>query len=137
MVSSVQIFYILDLQMLHRLTGLKKCIVLQSTVGCCTYTQSSCFIIFAKRCIVSSCIISISNQCASSHFRWWMLQPCFVLKPGLQQGTINCAILGSGIGGSGDPRRKWEEMGEREREREREIEREKCCFCLQNDLKEP
>ena len=53
------------------------------------------------------------------------------------QGTINCAILESGIGGSGDPRRKWEEMGEREREREREIEREKCCFCLQNDLKEP
>ena len=41
------------------------------------------------------------------------------------QGTINCAILGSGIGGSGDPRRKWEEMGEREREREREGEREK------------
>ena len=35
-----------------------------------------------------------------------------------EQGTINCAILGSGIGGSGDPRRKWEEMGERERERE-------------------
>ena len=56
------------------------------------------------------------------------------------QGAINCAILGSGIGGSGDPRRKWEEMGEREREREREGEREsveKCCFCLQNDLKEP
>ena len=37
---------------------------------------------------------------------------------------------------SGDPRRKWEEMGERERERERECV-EKCCFCLQNDLKEP
>ena len=41
-------------------------------------------------------------------------------------------------------RRKWrpkEEMGEREGERERvterEREREKCCFCLQNDLKEP
>ena len=32
-----------------------------------------------------------------------------------EQGTINCAILGSGIGGSGDPRRKLEEMGERER----------------------
>ena len=45
--------------------------------------------------------------------------------------TINCAILGSGIGGSGDQRRKWEEMEERERERE------KCCFCSQNDLKEP
>ena len=29
------------------------------------------------------------------------------------QGTINCAILGSLIGGSGDPRRKWDEMGER------------------------
>ena len=38
--------------------------------------------------------------------------------PNLCQGTINCAILESGIGGSGDPRRKWEEMGERERERE-------------------
>ena len=39
-------------------------------------------------------------------------------------------------GGNG---RKWEEMGEREREGERgrEGEREKCCFCLQNDLKEP
>ena len=135
MVSSVQIFYILDLQMLHRLTGLKKCIVLQSTVGCCTYTQSSCFIIFAKRCIVSSCIISISNQCASSQFRWWMLQPCFVLKSGPQQGTINCAILGSGIGGSGDPRRECEEMGGNGRAREGK--REKCCFCLQNDLKEP
>ena len=36
------------------------------------------------------------------------------------QDTINCAILEFGIGGSGDPRRKWEEMGERERERERE-----------------
>ena len=35
-----------------------------------------------------------------------------------QMNTINCAILGSGIRGSGDPRRKWEEMGERERERE-------------------
>ena len=44
------------------------------------------------------------------------------------QGTINYAILESGIGGSGDPRRKWE--------RGREGEREKCCFCLQNDLKE-
>ena len=47
------------------------------------------------------------------------------------QGTIICTILESGIEGSGDPRRKCEEMGERERERE------KCCFCLQNDLKEP
>ena len=37
-----------------------------------------------------------------------------------KQGTINCAILGSMIRRSGDPRRKWEEMGERERERERE-----------------
>ena len=56
------------------------------------------------------------------------------------QGTINCAILESGNGGSGDPRRKWEEMEEQEREREGEREREsveKCCFCLQNDLKEP
>ena len=34
------------------------------------------------------------------------------------QGTFNCAFLESGIGESGNPRRKWEEMGERERERE-------------------
>ena len=40
-----------------------------------------------------------------------------------QQGNINCAILGSGIGGSADPRRKWKEMGERKREGEREGER--------------
>ena len=46
------------------------------------------------------------------------------------QGTINCAILGSWIGGSGDPRRKWE--SERGRERE---SIEKCCFCLPNHLK--
>ena len=37
------------------------------------------------------------------------------------QGTINCGILVPGVGGRGDPRKKWEE---------------KCCFCLQNDLKE-
>ena len=48
-----------------------------------------------------------------------------------EQGTFNCSIVVSGVGGSGDPRRKWEEMGEQERERE------KCCFCLQTDLKEP
>ena len=47
-----------------------------------------------------------------------------------QQGTIDCAFLEAGIGGSGDPRRKWE------RGRESEIV-EKCCFCLQNYLKEP
>ena len=52
---------------------------------------------------------------------------------GCQQGTFNCAILDSRIGGSGDPRRKWE--SERGRERERECV-EKCCFCLQNNLKE-
>ena len=34
------------------------------------------------------------------------------------QGTFNCGILVSWVGGSGDPRKKWEEMGERERERE-------------------
>ena len=56
-------------------------------------------------------------------------------------------ILESRIGGSGDPRRKWEiERGrERGREREGETERgregeresvEKCHSCLQNDLKE-
>ena len=38
------------------------------------------------------------------------------------QGTINCAILRSGMGRSGDPRRNWEGMGERERGRERTIE---------------
>ena len=41
-----------------------------------------------------------------------------------EQGTFNCGILVSGVGGSRDPRRKWEEMGEQEREREREGERE-------------
>ena len=53
---------------------------------------------------------------------------------------INCGILVSRIGGSGDQGGKWEEMGERAMERDREGEREsveKCCFCLQNDLKEP
>ena len=44
------------------------------------------------------------------------LHPPMILSPG--QGTIYCAILGSGIGGSGDPGRKLEELGERERERE-------------------
>ena len=39
------------------------------------------------------------------------------------QGTINWAILESGIGGSGDPRRKWEKMGEQVREMEKEGER--------------
>ena len=38
-------------------------------------------------------------------------------------------------GGNG---RKWEEMRGNGRKWERERERErKCCFCLQNDLKEP
>ena len=58
---------------------------------------------------------------------------------GLGQDTFNRGMLVSGIGGSGDPRRKWEEMGERERERERWGKREcveMCCLCLQNDLKE-
>ena len=35
------------------------------------------------------------------------------------QGTFNCGILVSWVGGSGDPRRKWEEMGERATEREK------------------
>ena len=55
------------------------------------------------------------------------------------QGTFNCGNLVSGVGGSGDPRRngrKWESEKGREREGERESV-EKCCFCLQNDLKEP
>ena len=34
--------------------------------GWCTDTQSNSFIHFTKRCTVSSCIVSISNQCASS-----------------------------------------------------------------------
>ena len=33
------------------------------------------------------------------------------------QGPFNCGILVSGIGGRGDPRRKWEEIGERKREK--------------------
>ena len=56
------------------------------------------------------------------------------------QGTFNCVILVSRIGGSGDPRRKLKETGERAVERDRGGMREsveKCCFCLQNDLKEP
>ena len=59
-------------------------------------------------------------------------------RPTGSQGTFKCGVLVSRIGGSGDPRRKWEEMGERERERERERGRvcvKKCCFCLQNVLK--
>ena len=47
-----------------------------------------------------------------------------------EQGTSNCDILVAREGGSGDPRRKWKEIAERERDK-------KCCFCLQNDLKEP
>ena len=35
----------------------------------------------------------------------------------LIQCTFNCGILVSGVGGSGNPWRKWEEMGEREREK--------------------
>ena len=38
-----------------------------------------------------------------------------------RQGTIYCGILVAGVGERGDPRKKWEE---------------KCCFCLQTDLKE-
>ena len=36
--------------------------------------------------------------------------------------------------GSGDSRGKWESEREKERKRECVV---KCCFCLQNDLKEP
>ena len=35
------------------------------------------------------------------------------------QGTFNCGILVGGVGGSGDPRRKWEVRGKGEREKER------------------
>ena len=42
--------------------------------GCCTYTQSNSIIHLAKRFTVSSCIVSISNKCASSHFLWRTLQ---------------------------------------------------------------
>ena len=36
------------------------------------------------------------------------------------QGTIECGILVAQVGGSGDPRRKWEEMGGNGRAREGE-----------------
>ena len=36
------------------------------------------------------------------------------------QGNVNCGILVARVGGSGDPRRKWEEMGGNGREEERE-----------------
>ena len=52
---------------------------------------------------------------------------------GLGQDTFNRGMLVSGIGGSGDPRRKWRA---REGEKERKG-KEKCCSCLQNELKEP
>ena len=42
-----------------------------------------------------------------------------------EQGTINRGIPVAGVGGSGDPRRKWEKMGEREMEREGERKRER------------
>ena len=41
------------------------------------------------------------------------------------QGTFNCAVLETEIGGGGDTRREREREGGRE------------SFCLQNDLKEP
>ena len=72
------------LKTLHLLTVMVTVQKLQPTgivlAGCCTYTQSNSFINLAKRFTVSSCIVSISNQCASSQFFWWTLQPCFVLK---------------------------------------------------------
>ena len=63
-----------------------------TVVGCCTFTQSSSFIHFAKSCIVSSCIISYLNQYACSQFCWWMLQPCFVLKSWPQKKQMNLII---------------------------------------------
>ena len=56
---------------------------------CCTNTQSNSFIHFVKKCTVSSCIVSISNQCASSQFLWWIMQPCFVLKSRSQKKQKN------------------------------------------------
>ena len=56
---------------------------------CCTNTQSNSFIHFAKKYTVSSCIVSISNQCASSQFLWWIMQPCFVLKSRSQKKQKN------------------------------------------------
>ena len=70
------------------------------------------------------------------NFSWQNSSQDSIFKRG--QGTFNCGILVAGVGGSGDPRRKWEEMGEHERrERQREDHLEKCGFYLQNDLKEP
>ena len=46
----------------------------------------------------------------------------------LWQGTFDCGILVAGVGGSGDPRRKWEEMGGNGRAREGERERKKVAF---------
>ena len=73
-----------------------------ATYGHCTDwmftdTQSNSFIYFANRCTVSSCIVSISNQCTSSQFLWWMLQPCFVLKswPQKKQKNFSSSALSS------------------------------------------
>ena len=68
------------------------------------------------------------------NFSWQNSSQDSIFKRG--QGTFNCGILVAGVGGSGDPRRKWEKMGEQEKEREI-YHFEKCCFCLQNDLREP
>ena len=67
--------------------------------GCCTDTQSNSFIHFSKICTISSCIVSISNQCASSQFLWWMLQPCFVLKsrPQKKQKNVSSFPLSSRV----------------------------------------
>ena len=48
-----------------------------------------------------------------------------------EQGTFNCGIVVSGVGGRGDPRRKWEEMGERERERKKSV----AFVCIMFDFK--
>ena len=70
---------------------------------------------------------STKSFCGGSDWRTTVFSPVLCEL----QGTFNCVILVSAVGGIGNPRRKWEEMGERERKREREGEIEsveKCCF---------
>ena len=88
--------------------------------------------------IMDTMIKSLHNQCVLIHWDDTMIRDeyaddfddmvfmMFILCTSAQsslcllslqcdQVTFNCGILVAGVGGSGDPRRKWEEMGERER----------------------
>ena len=67
-------------------------------------------------------IIKFEQKAASffnliHHISGAIVNKCYSNLIIYQQGTFNCGILVSGVGGSGDPRRKWEEMGEGEREK--------------------